>query len=342
MFLPPPTARRVDKVEGISLTVVDMGDLQLVPIAALEAELRLKPGRLRGIVTHSERATLFGTCSLWPREHGRAELAINRLSLPVLASRLRTGTNNQLLKFAAVAQEVAIPVPESVLMRKVRAVRIMQERKAVVSSIQATMTNAFIQAYDEGVARGFEAAAELFHRLSGKHESVLSRFFNGSYSSVSAREAQRAIKKRDGRFAPVRSPRGRPPLLSQQQRLELVRQVNSGANPHELARLAGVSIYTLQRTVESHRRAEEMLRAAHTELPPTVVQRCICERADAGEGESSIAAFYGVTIYAVRLVLLNRELGRNLPAPAPGRSAGGRSGAKQKSAAQERPATGLK
>lgn len=309
-----PLATRLERVHGFTLTLLDLPELELLLVDPLAVDLHVRRDRLRAAVLKPELAGQLGTCSLWAPGVVESTLAINRMSLAVLANRLRPGDNAQLKLLVAVAQEVASPLPDSLIVRKARSVKRELERRAAAEKNRQVMQRALVRAYDVAREQGFEAAVQGFTAETGRHPSVMTRFFNKAYRTNSAKQARQRIEARDGAFEPAKLPRGRPPSLTMQQLDEAASLFDEGHDLETLAAKYDISTYTLERHFKN-RRFAQCMRVAHQDKQVSVYEgRMIRMRVERGETAESIAKIYGLRPETVEY-MIEREAMTKIGSP---------------------------
>jgi hypothetical protein len=303
-----PLPTRLERVHGFTLTLLDLPELELLLVDPLADDLHVRRDRLRAAVLKPDLISQLGTCSLWAPGVVASVLAINRMSVAVLANRLRPGDNAQLKLLMAVAQEIAIPLPDSLIVRKARSVKREIERRAAAEKNRRAMEGALVKAYDVARQHGFASAVSGFTAETGRHPSVMTKFFNQAYPTRSAAQARKRIEARDGAFKPALLPRGRPPKLTMQQLDEAARLYGEGHDLETLAAKYDLSVCTLERHFKNLRFAQCMQVAEQDKQPNVYESQMIYTRAERGETAESIGRIYGLKPETIEYMLERRAM----------------------------------
>lgn len=243
------TDLRYEHFAALDLPIVEYDGVQWVPLNLLARELHVRPERLRLAAMNPRILISLDVISLGLSK-ADSQLAVARHSLLLLAQRLRCGTNNALLKFVNQAQDIASMTDMNFLVRRNLQVKAKLEKMRRLQAERKRQHDAFVEAYDEARAKGVPEARKQFKERLQLDPGILNRFLRQTYETVAAREAVATIKSRDGSFQPPKVPRGRPAQITPVVMQWLLRGLESGQSPSDLARkydLAEATVLAIQK-----------------------------------------------------------------------------------------------
>lgn len=235
---------RYEHFAALDLPIIEYNGVQWIPLHLLARELHVRLERLRAAALNPRIPITLDVISLGLSRTG-SQVAVARHSLLLLAQRLRCGTNNALLKFVSQAQDIASMTDMDVLVRHNLKVKAKLEKLRRQQDERKRQHDEFVKAYDEARAKGVPEARRQFAERLQLDADILNRFLRQTYQTVAAREAVATIKSRDGSFQPPKVPRGRPAQITPYVMQWLLKGLEAGQSPAELARKYDLSEATV-------------------------------------------------------------------------------------------------